>query len=218
MRHAALILSWAFWSLLLYSTMTGPALFLSKDGKQKKWFDITMTRDYRTLTDEDRALVKAKFFENWIVPEIEKSEVLKKAGRDVVYEDWMQTPDYDFRGAVNLLLISISQAVSSIISTPDAETSNWLWSAYFSGTLGGCLLVCSRCFFHNTHLGETTIWPTILLFLICRITGSALLAGAVLCSCMSATNVASFNGWLGVIIGWVAVVYTAKNLPRLRST
>lgn len=79
------------------------------------WKEITTSEEYRALTPEDRATVKAAFFTNHIDPLIEQDPELKKMGRDAVFQDWMRTPDDTGEGLVQSALSSAGRGAASIV-------------------------------------------------------------------------------------------------------
>ena len=79
------------------------------------WKEITKSEEYRILTPQDRATVKAAFFTNHIDPLIEQDPELKKMGRDAVFQDWMRTPDDTGEGLVQSALSSAGRGAASIV-------------------------------------------------------------------------------------------------------
>jgi hypothetical protein len=80
-----------------------------------KWNEITQTEKYQSLPPEAKAEIKADWFRNNLLPEVERRPSLQEMGADKVFQWFMEQPDDTGQGYVSSMLGSAGRGFGEIV-------------------------------------------------------------------------------------------------------
>jgi curved DNA-binding protein CbpA len=89
--------------------------------KDNSWHATSRSAEYQSLTAEKRAEMKSLWFEQHLLPEIERESSLKKIGREKMLNWFMQQPDDNGQGYFTSFLGSFGRGAFAILPWSLAE-------------------------------------------------------------------------------------------------